>query len=208
MENGPIRFRDWTSPVAPHAREVLSQAHDDAKSVNILFVPGGKNAQAFAEHWMPHAAKRGYSVHALTPRPGNDLRAHVHDVVQVAASLPRRTVLVGHGSGALVVAYAMGRYPAKAGVLLAPVVDGWRSYLDRRRRLDRTPRPVGDPPVLVAGSPDDKVVPRPSLDRVAARYDAAPLLFPGMGHDLMVDTNWSEPIEAVLDWLEKESVVR
>jgi alpha-beta hydrolase superfamily lysophospholipase len=66
------------------------------------------------------------------------------------------------------------------------------------------PKPVGDPPMLVIGSPDDRVVPRKSLDRTATRYGGAPLLFPGMGHDLMLDAGWAEPIEAILDWLDKE----
>jgi pimeloyl-ACP methyl ester carboxylesterase len=66
------------------------------------------------------------------------------------------------------------------------------------------PKPVGAPPVLVVGSPDDRVVPRSSLDRTAARYGGAPLLFPGMGHDLMLDAGWREPIDAILDWLTKE----
>ena len=57
--------------------------------------------------------------------------------------------------------------------------------------------------MLVVGSPDDKVVPRASLEWVARHYGGAPLLFPGMGHDLMLDARWSEPIDAILDWLEK-----
>jgi pimeloyl-ACP methyl ester carboxylesterase len=56
----------------------------------------------------------------------------------------------------------------------------------------------------VVGSPDDRVVPRSSLDRTAGRYGAAPLLFPGMGHDLMLDAAWQDPIDAILDWLVKE----
>jgi alpha-beta hydrolase superfamily lysophospholipase len=63
---------------------------------------------------------------------------------------------------------------------------------------------VGAPPVLVVGSPDDRVVPRASLDRTAGRHGGAPLLFPGMGHDLMLDAGWAEPIDAILDWLTKE----
>ncbi|MEJ3745254.1 alpha/beta fold hydrolase [Actinomycetes bacterium KLBMP 9797] len=63
---------------------------------------------------------------------------------------------------------------------------------------------VGDPPVLVVGSPDDRVVPASALTRAAKRYGGAPLLFPGMGHDLMLDARWREPIDAILDWLEKE----
>ncbi|WP_184956894.1 alpha/beta hydrolase [Paractinoplanes abujensis] len=225
----------------------------DAKLPPLLFVPGlGHGAWAFAEHWMPAAAARGFAAYALTPRPGGDLRAQAHDVVQVAASLPRQTVLVGHGAGALVVAYAMGRYPARAAVLAAPVMDGWpalgaalrvnplgtlpalfggRLRLHRKQlfgpdmpgeradeiiaRLDArprrelvthgpAPRPAGNPPVLVVGSPDDRVVPRTSLDRTAARYGGAPLLFPGMGHELLLEAAWAEPIAAILDWLGKE----
>jgi len=220
----------------------------------VLFVPGlGHGAWAYAVHWLAHTAARGFPAHALTPRAGGDLRAHVHDVVQTAASLPRQTVLVGHGAGALVVAHALARYPAKAAVLASPVLDGWASLgaalranpvgtlpamlggrlrLSRRQlfsaalpaeqadeylgRIDRVrPRrelvthgpaatPVGGPPVLVVGSPDDRVVPRKSLDRTAARYGGAPLLFPGMAHDLMLDAGWAEPIEAIIDWLDKE----
>ena len=63
---------------------------------------------------------------------------------------------------------------------------------------------VGTPPILVAGSPDDRIVSRKALDKAAARYGGAPLLFPGMGHDLMLDARWAEPLDAVLDWLEKQ----
>ncbi len=254
MKSELLRFEDWTDPVPAAEREVVSLTEDADKDLPpLLFVPGlGHGAWAFAEHWLPQAAARGFAAHALTPRPGGDLRAQVHDVVQVAASLPRRTVLIGHGAGALVVAYALGRYPARAAVLAAPVLDGrqtlWTAlkvnpfgtlpalfggrlrlsrkqlfspampaeqaqpFLDRivarpRRELvthDPAPRPVGDPPVLVVGSPDDRVVPRTSLDRTATRYGGAPLLFPGMGHDLMLDVDQAEPIEAILDWLGKE----
>ena len=248
MRSELLRFDDWTKPVAAFDREVVSVPADGEP---VLFVPGpGHGAWAFAEHWLARTAARGFAAHALTPRPGGDLRAHVHDVVQVAASLPRQTVLVGHGVGALVVARALGRYPARAAVLVAPVLDRWatlgaalranpggtlpglvggRVRLNRRQLfspslpLDEASRlialvspekpinpgknysvRVGNPPTLVVGSPDDRVVPRTSLDRTAARYGGAPLLFPGMGHDLMLDTGWEEPIDAILDWLAKE----
>jgi pimeloyl-ACP methyl ester carboxylesterase len=251
MTDELLRFADWTSPVPPVEREVLSRpVEGDEEHAPLLFVPGpGLGAWAFAQYWLAHAAGRGFPAYALTPRAGGDLRAQVHDVVQVAASLPRQTVLVGHGAGALVVARALGRYPARAAVLVAPELDRWstigaavkanpfgalpavfggRLRLNRRQLFSpalaedeaeaymgrigvyrpmsgkRVPRPVGAPPVLIVGSPDDRVVSRKSLDRTAARFGGAPLLFPGMGHDLMLDSGWAEPIDAILDWLVKE----
>ena len=257
MKSDVLRFDDWTSPVPPVRREVVSSTGmADDSLPPVLFVPGlGHGPWAFEEHWLPHTASRGFAAHAVGLRAKGDLRAYAHDVVQVAASLPKQAVLVGHGAGALIVARALGRYPAKAAVLVAPVLDGWSALgaalrtnplgtlpamfggplrLSRRqlfspalpvqtangylRRLDqagsssrgevlrhREPtRPVGSPPVLVVGSPDDPVVPRKSLDKTAGRYRTAPLLFPGMGHDLMLDAKWQEPIDAILDWLDKE----
>ncbi|GLY93382.1 alpha/beta hydrolase [Actinoplanes sp. NBRC 103695] len=234
-----LRYEDWTSPVRPVRREVLSVVPDDATEPPVLFVPGPAfGAWVFAEHWLGHAAGRGFPAHALTARAEGGLREYAHDVVQVAAALPRQAVLVGHGVGATIVARALGRYPARAAVLVSPVLDRWATLrhaltvnpagtvpavfggrlrlngrqvtADERVRPARLPslknpdKPVGDPPVLVVGSPDDKVVPRASLDRTAARYGGAPLLFPGMGHDLMTGDGWAEPIDAVLDWLGKE----
>jgi pimeloyl-ACP methyl ester carboxylesterase len=257
MKSEVLRFDDWTSPVRPVRREVLSaQASADSTLPPVLFVPGlGHGPWAFAEHWLARTAARGFPAFAVGMRDHGDLRAYTHDVVQVAASLPRQAVLVGHGTGALVVAYALSRYPARAAVLAAPVLDGLatlgaalrtnpfgtvpavfggRLRLSRRQlfspalgageadaylaRLGRAgakaqfelvthaapPNPVGRPPTLVVGSPDDRVVPRSSLDKTAGRYGTAPLLFPGMGHDLMLDAKWAEPIDAILDWLDKE----
>jgi pimeloyl-ACP methyl ester carboxylesterase len=211
-----IRFDDWTNPVRPVRREVISRRPEEASDLPpVLFVPGRRyGVDAFAEHWLPHTAGRGFAAHALTPRERGDLRAHVHDVIQTAAALPRRAVLVGHGTGAIVVAHALERYPARAAVLAAPAesgwlprVGGWLAGISGRLpgRGSELPRPAGDPPVLVVGSPDDRVVPRKSLDRVAAHFGGAPLLFPGMGHDLMLAGAWSEPIDAILDWLTKQS---
>jgi pimeloyl-ACP methyl ester carboxylesterase len=253
-----LRFEDWTSPVPYVPREVRTVLPESGEGASppVLFVPGlGHGPWAFEEHWLAHTASRGFPAHAVGLRKNGDLRAYAHDVVQVAASLPRQAVLVGQGAGALIVARALGRYPARAAVLAAPVLDGWttlaaavranpfgtlpavfggRLRLSRRQLFSADlpaeqadayrqkltpsgataqrellthpalPKPVGAPPVLVVGSPDDRVVPRSSLDRTAARYGGAPLLFPGMGHDLMLDAGWREPIDAILDWLTKE----
>ena len=131
-----VRPTEWAYPPRPVRREVRSAPPEvDEARPPVLFVPGfGHGAWAFAEHWLEHTAARGFPAHAMSLRghgmsgsaPRTDLRAYVHDVVQVAAGLPRQAVLVGHGAGALVVARAMARYPARAGVLVAPVLGGAR----------------------------------------------------------------------------------
>lgn len=258
-----VRSIEWAYPARPVQRELRSEQPDGLAEGQppVLFVPGfGHGAWIFAEHWLEHTARRGFPAYAMSLRghgtsgsaPRTTLRAYVHDVVQVAAGLPRQAVLVGHGAGALVVARALARYPARAGVLLAPVLGGFRmgfgalaghpagtvpalfggglrlrrgqlfgrelpaktgrAYAARLGRASAlaqwqllfpgTPEPpVGDPPVLVVGSPDDKVVSSAALTRAARWYGGAPLLFPGMGHDLMLDARWTEPIDAILDWL-------
>ncbi|MFE9652251.1 alpha/beta hydrolase [Micromonospora sp. NPDC006431] len=260
-----VRSWEWARPERPARREVLAVVPElEEGKPPLLFVPGfGHGAWAFAEHWLSHAASRGFPAYALSlrghggsePAPAATLRSYTHDVVQAAAGLPRQAVLVGHGAGARVVAHALARYPARAAVLVAPVLGSWGTFgtalrrnpvgtlpavfggrlrLSRRQlfsrelpdgearryvaRLGRAgrraqwqlltggqPEPaVGRPPVLVLGSPDDRVVPSAALTRAARRYASAPLLFPGLGHDLMLDARWREPIDAILDWLEKD----
>ncbi|MDG4788859.1 alpha/beta fold hydrolase [Micromonospora sp. WMMD1102] len=266
MKTRVVRVRDWTRPVPAVFREVRAATPEAPEGKPpLLFVPGfGHGAWAFAENWLEHAATRGFPAHAVSLRghggsgraPKATLRAYAHDVVQVATGLDRQAVLVGHGAGALVVAHALARYPARAGVLVAPVFGGWSTFgaallrnpagtlpavfggplrLSHRQlfsrelpdaaareytaRLGRASaraqwqllrqRPaepaVGRPPMLVLGSPDDRVVPPSALTRAAGRYGVAPLLFPGMGHDMMLDARWREPIDAILDWLDKAS---
>lgn len=266
MTHRVMRPDEWSDPPRSVTREVLAVQPDSATTgPPVLFVPGfGQGAWVYAEHWLDRTAARGFPAYAMSVRGhGNSgaakkagLRTYVHDVAQVAAGLPRQAVLVGHGAGALVVAMALARYPARAAALVAPVFGGpgaavtacvrnplgvlpaafgarlrprrgqlfssdlpadeQRAYASRRGRASaraqwqlcqiRTPEePVGAPPVLVLGSPDDGLVSRADLERVARRYHGAPLLFPGMGHDLMLDARWAEPLDALLDWLEKNA---
>jgi pimeloyl-ACP methyl ester carboxylesterase len=261
-----MRAREWSDPPTPVHREVLAaQPEGPATGPPVLFVPGfGHGAWVFAEHWLERTAARGFPAYAVSLRGHGasgtakkaGLRAYTHDVTQVAAGLPRQAVLVGHGAGALVVAKALARYPARAAVLVAPVFGGVRAGLvalgrnpigvlpavfggglrPRRGQLfsaelpagtqqgyqsrlgrasaraqwqlalhPQPEEPVGAPPVLVLGSPDDGLVSRADLDGVARRYRGAPLLFPGMGHDLMLDARWAEALDALLDWLEKQA---
>src|SRR4051812_2775061 len=68
--------------------------------------------------------------------------------------------------------------------------------------LHRPPRkPLGGAPVLVLATPDDRLVPFTGMRATADRLGAHLEEFPGMGHDLMLDTRWREPLKVLLDWL-------
>lgn len=68
--------------------------------------------------------------------------------------------------------------------------------------------PLGSPPVLVLAAPDDRLVPIRAVRATARRYGARLIEFPGMGHDLMLDARWQEPLDAMLRWLDQEVAVR
>lgn len=269
-----MRPLDWALPPTPVHREVLSvqpnEVPDDgSERPPLLFVHGmGHGAWCFAEHWLPDAARRGFPAYAVSLRGHGGsgghrrlgrtlLRDYVHDVLQTAVSLPRPPVLIGHSMGAVVVQMVLDRYPAPAGVLVAPaplhaglrsvaamlrtrpthalrVLAGGSmpmtadtlfegldpataaSYAGRTGResplvqydvalLPRTLGPVRAP-VLVVGTPDDRYVPLSELRLTARRFGVEPLLFPGMGHDLMLDAGQDRVLAAILDWVD-ETVV-
>ncbi|GAA4924879.1 alpha/beta hydrolase family protein [Stackebrandtia albiflava] len=195
------RRRVRKAPPTRVARQVVHQAAEiDVTGPPVLCVTGDRlGAAAFAENWLPHIAGRGRDAYAVsvrgqgdTPKGDGGLAGRVHDLVQTAAALPTRPVVVGHGQGALWVAHAMTRYPVVAAVLLAP------------RGLKRAPAPpTGAPRVLVAGSPTDRRSPAKRLDAVAALYGGAPLLFSGIGHDFMTDAGWQPPLDALLAWFDE-----
>jgi pimeloyl-ACP methyl ester carboxylesterase len=62
-------------------------------------------------------------------------------------------------------------------------------------------RPLGGAPVLVLATPQDRLVPISDVRRTARRYDAELREYPGMGHDLMLDRRWREPLRDLLDWV-------
>lgn len=195
----------YRAPEVPRVdREVVSVSPDEPVegAAPVLCVTGDpRGAAAFGEHWLGHIAGRGRSAHAVsvrgqggTAKAGGGRAGQVHDLVQTAAALPRQCVLIGHDKGAGLVAHAMTRYPVAAAVLLAP------------RGLTSAPgAAVGEPRVLVAGSPDDRRSGQKTLDKVAEVYGGAPLLFPGVGHDFMSDPGWQAPLAAILDWLDDPS---
>jgi pimeloyl-ACP methyl ester carboxylesterase len=197
----------------------------------LLFVHGLGHGALCWENWLDAAAAAGYPAYAVSLRGHGGssgrlrtalLGQYVDDVVRTAAELPRPAVLVGHSMGGLVVQQALTRYAAPAAVLVAPLpahpAVGALARIARRHPLDaarivaggslllhrRPGRALGDPPVLVLASPDDALVSLPSVRSTAARYGASILQFPGMGHDLVLDAGWEQPLRAVLRWLDTE----
>jgi alpha-beta hydrolase superfamily lysophospholipase len=62
-------------------------------------------------------------------------------------------------------------------------------------------KPLGGAPVLMLSTPDDHLVPIRGQRATARRLGARLEEFPGMGHDLMLETRWREPLKVLLDWL-------
>ena len=260
-----VRPLDWALPPQPVHREVLSALPEqDSGRPPLLFVHGmSHGAWCFAEFWLPAAAAAGYPAYALSLRGHGGsggtrrlrrtlLRDYVHDVLQVASSLPSPPVLIGHSMGGAIVQLVLEQYPAPAGVLLAPAPlhSGARAmvaigkdrpthvlralaggslpmtadalfcgldpvtaerYADRCGRESplaqydiafgrRTLGPVRAP-VLVIGTPDDKMVPVADVRRTAREHGAVPVWFPGIGHDLMLDRGQERVLETVLEWV-------
>ncbi|MDA8435186.1 MAG: alpha/beta fold hydrolase [Actinomycetales bacterium] len=55
-------------------------------------------------------------------------------------------------------------------------------------------------PVLVVGVPGDRLVRPADVRRTAAAYGVEPVWFPGMGHDVMLDTGWDRVLDTVLEF--------
>ena len=80
--------------------------------------------------------------------------------------------------------------------LEAPLV-GWELTLAPRWR-------AATAPVLVLGGADDPLVHPAEFVRTARLYGSRAHLCRGMGHDLMVEPRWREPLDLMLDWLDRE----
>ena len=80
---------------------------------------------------------------------------------------------------------------------------GPESALVQYQYLFRLPTrpPLGNPPVLVLAGGDDRLIPLRGIRATAARFSAPLREFPGMGHDLMLEPRWREPLQAILEWL-------
>jgi pimeloyl-ACP methyl ester carboxylesterase len=103
---------------------------EDSGRAPILFVHGAGHGAWCWHNWMEAAAVAGHPAYAVSltghgDSPGtlrtSHLGTYVADVLRTAASLPEPPVIVGHSLGGLVVQMALSRYPARAGVLVAPI---------------------------------------------------------------------------------------
>jgi len=58
-------------------------------------------------------------------------------------------------------------------------------------------------PVLVVGAEHDAITPAGVQRRIARKYGARYLEFPGHAHMLMLEEGWEAPFGQILDWLER-----
>jgi len=98
--------------------------------------------------------------------------------------------------------YLFGELPPEDGRRHADRCGSESGVVQYQLLLHRPARPpLGGAPVLVLGTPDDRLVPIRGIRATARRYDADLVEFPGMGHDLMLDARWREPLDTMLRWL-------
>ena len=70
------------------------------------------------------------------------------------------------------------------------------SHLPRRSRVNRVP-------MLVLGGESDALFSTEMVRKTARAYDAEVEIFPDMAHAMMLETNWREPADAILEWLKR-----
>ena len=114
-----------------HLEIITRRPAGQPRPAPLLFVHGAwHGAWCWDEHFLPYFADHGYEAHALSLRghgksAGNVRWAsalnYVTDVEQVARSLPRPPVVIGHSMGGYVVQKYLEQNRAPAAVLLAPI---------------------------------------------------------------------------------------
>jgi pimeloyl-ACP methyl ester carboxylesterase len=57
-------------------------------------------------------------------------------------------------------------------------------------------------PVLVVGATRDSLVPASDVQRTASRLGVTPVWLDDIGHDVMLDAEWANALDVVLDWLD------
>ncbi len=124
--------------------EVITGSGDNTHNTPILFVHGAWHAAWCWENFLPYFARQGYMSYAVSLRghgasAGRDkLRWHsaahdyVADVAQIAQTLERPPILVGHSMGGYIVQKYLEMHTAAAGILLASMpVSGVFGFVTR-----------------------------------------------------------------------------
>jgi pimeloyl-ACP methyl ester carboxylesterase len=117
----------------PHLEVITRHPSNPVHSTPLLFVHGAFSAAwVWDENFLPFFAEHGYQAHALSLRGhgrsvGHDrkvptrLRDYVADLAQVAGSLPRPPLVIGHSMGGMVVQHYLQRHSVPGAVLMASV---------------------------------------------------------------------------------------
>ena len=78
--------------------------------------------------------------------------------------------------------------------------ESYRAFLDLLVPQPRHQAPPGLP-VFVLGAGDDRLVAASEIEATARRWNAHKVVIEGLGHDVMLDDQWTKAAEALLSWL-------
>jgi pimeloyl-ACP methyl ester carboxylesterase len=92
---------------------------------------------------------------------------------------------------------------AEAGARYAALLQGESLAAINDMTWADVPRaPIRDLPLLVMGAGEDPFVPAHLVRATAAHHGVDPILFPGIGHAMMLDAGWEKVAETLEDWLD------
>ena len=80
--------------------------------------------------------------------------------------------------------------------------ESFRSWMEMLGRPPDAARIRGTP-MLILGAAGDRLIPEPLLRDTAGDYGAELTMIPDMAHDMMLENNWLDAAEAMLDWLHR-----